>query len=136
MARKSSRTRVERDKAVGYADAGEEFFRSAERVSEGAGWNAAGVLLVHAAIAWADAVSIALAGVKSTSESHQDVVHLIREVAEGKTGRDEAVSHLRRIIDEKTHVSYMGRTWQARDYEGLRRHAGRFREWAMRMIGR
>jgi hypothetical protein len=134
--RKSNRAQVDRGKGPSYADAGEEFFRSAEREAEGRSWNSAGVLIVHAAIAWADAVAIELAGVKSTSENHQDAVRLIGEVAEGRPGRDEAVSHLRRIIAEKTHVSYMAKSWQGRDYEALRKHAERFRAWAMKLLGR
>ncbi len=130
------RTQVHREKARSYADAGEEFFRSGEREAESRSWNAAGVLLVHAAIAWADAVAIQLAGVKSTSDNHQDAVRLLAEVSEGRAGRDEATSHLRRIIDEKTHVSYMGKSWQARDCEVLRKHAERFRLWVMKVIGR
>lgn len=46
------------------------------------------------------------------------------------------MGHLRRIIDEKNRVSYMGRSWKARDYESMRKHVDRFREWAMRILGR
>lgn len=97
-------------------------------------WNAAGLLYVHGAIAFADAVAIKLREVKSTSENHMDAVHLLGEVTAGAKGRDEALGHLKRLIDEKARVAYSGQSFHARELESLSKHADRFSAWAERIL--
>lgn len=70
---------MDRQKAGSYAAVAEDFLRAADLAIQHEYWNAAGLLLVHASIAFTDAVWIKLAGMKSTSESHQDAVTLLKE---------------------------------------------------------
>jgi hypothetical protein len=99
-------------------------------------WTAAGVLIVHAAIAYADALSIKLSGQKSAGEDHEDAVTLIDEVVEGGEEKTRAVNQLRRIIEEKTRVSYIGDLYGPSETRELWKRLERFREWARSILGR
>ena len=129
MVRKTARQRIDPDESPKYAAAAAQFFDAADLARDCRYWNAAGLLLVHGSIAWADAVAIRLKGVKSTSDDHKDAVALLGEVLTGVRGRDEALTHLHRIIDEKNRVSYEGITFQESDMERLARHTERFRRF-------
>ncbi|MBI4716025.1 MAG: hypothetical protein HY760_08840 [Nitrospirae bacterium] len=135
MTKKTKRTVVDREKAGDYASAGEQFFRAAGLAREFEYWDAAGLLYVHSAIAFADAVAIARRGEKSTSENHMDALALLEEALENVKGRNEATEHMRRMIDEKTRVSYMGISFRRADLEKMETHADRFRAFVRRMPG-
>jgi hypothetical protein len=134
MTRKTKRRSVPQGEATGYEAAAVQFFEAAELAGEYEYWNAAGLLYVHAAIAFADAVAIARMGEKSTSENHLDAVRLLEESTSNVKGRDEAREHLRKIIDVKNTVAYNGDTFRRADLEKLALHAGRFRVFAERML--
>jgi len=97
-------------------------------------WNAAGVLLVHAAIALTDALTVKVGGVKSAGEDHMLGVDLLESVlaidAEGK----KPIGHLRALIQEKTLVSYSGQVYRQEDIRRMARHLNRYRAWADRLL--
>lgn len=134
MAKKTRRTTVDRAEAGDYAAAGDQFFRAAELARQFEYWNAAGLLYVHAAIAFADAVAIARRGQKSTGENHLEALTLMEESTRNVKGRDEAIGHLRRIIDEKNRVAYTGMSFRRADLEKTAIHAARFRVFAERVL--
>jgi len=134
VARKTKRVRVDRSDSPRYASVGQEFTRAAELAQEFVYWTAAGLLMVHASIAYADAVAIRLAGLKSTSDDHLDAVTLLAEAAAEAPDRDPALQHLRRIIDEKNRVAYSGDALREREVTALATHATRFRTWAMKIL--
>lgn len=85
---------------------------------------------MHGAIAYADAVTIRRTGTKSSSGRHMDAVRLLKEAAASEKGLDQAVGHLRRLIEEKNRVAYTGQSFRAADIEKLSVHAERFEAWA------
>jgi hypothetical protein len=113
----------------------ESFYRGAELAREFEYWNASGVLIVHAAIAPADAIAIRLAGVKSRGEDHHETIALLEEVVAPGEEKKKALQHLRRIIDHKNAVSYSGEIYARTDIELLWKQVERFREWAMDVLG-
>jgi hypothetical protein len=113
-----------------------QFLKAAGLAREHDYWNAAGLLIVHAAIAYADAVSIRLAGVKSTSDNHHDAVQLLAEAAAREKDRDRALGHFKRIIEEKSRVSYSGEAFRRAEIDALETHAERFRGWCEAVLGR
>jgi hypothetical protein len=134
MTKKTKRVAVDRGEVGRYSGAAAQFARAAEIAREFEYWNAAGLLYVHAAIAFADAVAIARKGEKSAGEKHMDALALFETATSGLKGRDEATEHLRRILDEKSRVSYMGMSFRRRDLEKLATHAERFRVFAERVL--
>jgi hypothetical protein len=130
VTKKTPRAHVDRGSAGSYAEAGAQHFEIAEIARGKRYWTPAGVLYVHAAISFADAVAIHLRAEKSTSANHMDAVHLFDAATKGVRGQAEAVGHLRRVIDKKTEVSYTGMSSSEADLEQLARHTERFRKFA------
>ena len=80
--RLSRRIAVPRMKHHDYAKAADNFHAGAEVAKEFEYWNAAGVLVIHAAIAYTDAITIKVGGVKSQGGDGQRVVVPFDERAE------------------------------------------------------
>ena len=135
MANSKTRIPVHRTKVKDYQSVAEGFYRGAELAREFEYWNASGVLIVHAAIALADAIAIKLAGVKSRGEDHHETIALLEEVVAPGEEKKKALVHLRRIIDHKNTVSYSGELYEKKDIEQLWKQVARFREWAIDLLG-
>lgn len=135
MTNSKTRVPVHRTKVKDYQSVAESFYRGAELAREFEYWNASGVLIVHAAIALADAIAIKLAGVKSRGEDHHETIALLEEVVAPGEEKKKALLHLRRIIDHKNAVSYSGELYNKKDIEQLWKQVARFREWAMDLLG-
>ena len=129
MGRTGKRAVVERSQHNNYRAVADNFINGAELAKDYEYWNAAGVLIVHAAIAYADAVSIKFGGVKSQSENHYEAVQLLNELVADSEKKKSAINQLQRIIDHKTSVSYRGELYSRKDIELLWKHCVRFKEW-------
>jgi len=99
-------------------------------------WTAAGVLIVHAAIAYADALCIRSAGEKSSGENHEDALTLVDQVVPESEEKTNALNQLHRIIEEKTKVSYLGNLYTAKQCQDLWKRLQRFRDWAREILNR
>lgn len=136
MAKQTRRTRIDPAQSRSFRATAGQFLKAAGLAREHDYWNAAGLLIVHAAIAYADAVAIRLAGVKSTSDNHQDAVQLLADAAVRERDRDRALGHLKRIIEEKSRVSYSGEAFRKSEIDALETHAERFRDWCEAVLER
>ena len=99
-------------------------------------WTAAGVLIVHAAIAYADALCIRSAGEKSSGDNHEDALSLLDQAIPDAEDKTNALNQLQRIIEEKTKVSYLGNLYTASQCHDLWKRLQRFREWAHGILNR
>ncbi len=99
-------------------------------------WTAAGVLIVHAAIAYADALCIKTSGIRSSGDDHEDAVMLLESAVSEEGGKSKSINHLRRIIEEKTKVSYLGELYSASQTREMWKHIKRFAKWAEEILGR
>ncbi len=97
-------------------------------------WTAAGVLIVHAAIAYADALCIQQAGVRSGADNHEEAAAILEQVVPTNEAAASAIGHLRRIIEEKTRVSYLGELYSRKQTNALWNKLDRFRSWAKRIL--
>jgi hypothetical protein len=134
VVRRGTRKRVDRSDWTGYLTAAEENYASACAIQASRKYRAAGILLVHAAIALTDALTIRLGGVKSTGEHHQEAVDLIRELLPHASGLGAALRHLEAIIHEKNRVSYTGDAYTSSDIVRMRSHYERFALWAREQL--
>jgi cobyrinic acid a,c-diamide synthase len=134
MPRTGRRRHVDRSRWHQFRAVAENFANTAEVAAEFEYWNAAGVLLVHAGIAFTDAVTVKIGGVKSAGEDHALAADLLEAVvavdAEGK----KAVGHFRTLVEEKTLVSYSGEIYRRDDVRRMARHLDRYRTWANRLL--
>jgi hypothetical protein len=134
VVRKVTRKRVDRSDWTGFLAAAEENYASACAVQASRKYRAAGILLVHAAIAIADALTVRAGGVKSTGEHHQETVDLVRELLPNAVGLGPALRHLETIIHEKGRASYTGDPFTATDIARMRSHHERYALWAKEQL--
>jgi len=134
VVRKMSRKRVERSDWTGFLAAAEENYASASAIQGSRKYRAAGILLVHAAIALTDALTVRAGGVKCTGEHHQEAVDLVREVLPNAVGLGPALRHMEAIIHEKSRVSYTGDPFTAVDIARMRTHYERFAVWVKEQL--
>ena len=71
---------VPKSRSKDYRRVAESFYKGAETAKEFEYWNAAGVLIVHAAIAYADSISIRRGERKSKGEDHAAAIDLLRSI--------------------------------------------------------
>lgn len=117
-------------------DVAEHFFAAAGASRDLEYWTAAGVLIVHAAIAYTDALCVMLSGQKSAGEDHEDSITLLDSVVADDAQKQKALSQLRRIIEEKTRVSYLGELYGQDDISEMLKRLERFRTWARGILNR
>ncbi len=125
---------VERTKAADYKIVADNFYNGSEAATEYEYWNAAGVLMVHAAIAYGDAVTIQYGGVRNRGEDHQQLVSLIENTVEPSEERKKALMQLSRIIAHKNSVSYSGNIYDYEDVQKLKKHIDRFKYWVEKIL--
>ena len=130
MPRPGRRRQVERTRWRQFHAVAENFAQAAEMATEFQYWNAAGVLLVHAAIALTDALTVKIGGVKNAGEDHMLAAELLESVLAIDAEANKAIRHLRTLIQEKTLVSYSGELYHQEDVRRMTRHLDRYRAWA------
>src|SRR5437667_12897415 len=113
---------VRRNGARLYLDKAIQFIEQA-RSGLDAGRNDAALLdAIHAAISGTDAVTIALAGVRSSDPDHQRAADLLEEVAGSAPEVRERARQLRALLARKNTVEYQYRKASARKArEGVER---------------
>lgn len=136
MTEKRGRKSVPRHRFREYLNVADHFYEAAQDSMELEYWTAAGVLIVHSAIAFADALCIKLSGIKSISENHEDALMLVENAVANGEGKSNAINQLRRIIEEKTKVSYLGELYSPSQTRELWKRLERFRKWAKEILTR
>jgi len=136
MAKRAGRKSIPRGRYAEYQRVAEHFFDAAKDSIALEYWTAAGVLIVHAAIAYADAVSVQQSGQKSAGESHEDAIALLDSVIAASDEKEKALNQLRRLIEEKTKVSYLGELYTPAQTKDLWRRLERFRAWTLSILNR
>ena len=134
MVRKSIRVSIDRSKSANYKLVAKNFNQGAKLASNHDYFNAAGVLMVHAAIAYADALTIKYVGAKSKGEDHHEVISLLEEVFPLNDDRRKSLNHLNAIIEHKNAVSYSGDVYDKKDIDQLWKHLERFKSWAITLL--
>ncbi len=136
MVERRPRRSVDRSRYRDYRTVADHLREAAGATIEFEYWTAAGVLIVHAAIAYADALCIKFSGQRSISIDHEDAVGLLDEVVNGGEEKKRALNDLRRIIEEKSRVSYLGVIYTAADVHAMWKRLVRFTQWAVTILAR
>ncbi len=134
MVKKNVRTKVERTRFKNYVMVAENFYHGAEVAHAYEYWNASGVLIVHTAIALADAISIKLGGVKCHGENHHETLSLLDELISASKEKTKALHQLQNILDHKTLVSYSGEVYERKDVDMMWKLCNRFRDYALSIL--
>ena len=136
MAKRRGRKSVSRHRFKEYENVAEHFYNAAQDSMSLEYWTAAGVLIVHSAIAFTDALCIKMSGVKSVGEDHEDAIILLESSITESKEKSKAINQLRRIIEEKTKVSYLGELYSASQTREMWKRLERFRKWAKVILSR
>ena len=130
MTPKKPKTRsVARERHAIYLKKAQEFLRAAESAMPTGDWDAVGLNSVHAAISAADALLVYYGGVRSTGESHRDVVGLLAQhVKDGQLG--SKTQTLSKILSYKNLAAYEDRELTEAEGSDAAKLARRFVDWA------
>lgn len=133
---KGKTTQVGRGEARLYLEKAVQFLEQARSGLDASRYDAALLEAIHAAISGTDAVTVALAGVRSTDPDHQRAVDLLEETAASATETRERARQLRALLARKNAVEYESRKASAKDARDGVERAGRIVEWAQEILGK
>ncbi len=133
MAGKIPTREVDHKQAALYWKKSQEFYDSMTDNYAGDRWNAAALSAIHCAISSADAILVAEAGLRSSSQKHSDLTVLLQQKVMFK-GTDDAAGHLRKILNQKNLVEYESRLFTRKEADEIVKHAERFFEWVKTKI--
>ena len=126
--------KVETTRYLDFIKVAKDFSNGAETAYTFEYYNAAGVLIIHAAIALADAITIKIAGVKCSGDSHYDIIPLLDGVAPRTPGKNKYLDQFKKMIDHKNKVSYYGDIYKKKDIDKLLTYFERFRIWTESLL--
>ena len=135
--RLGSTKREVRSRASSYHAIGRALLETAKAldvIAEPKYGNGLGIIAVHAAIAYTDALTVAYREVKSVDGDHARAVEVL-EHALGQRVDDAQVRRLRRVLNAKSHVSYGGSYYSLDEGRDLLRDVSRYSTWAEAMLG-
>ena len=134
MMRRTSTKQVESSQAGNYLEKARGFradAQSAFELSQDFSTNGLAVMCVHAAIAYADALCIRAAGVKSTSGDHTDSAVLLQDSVRIRSAEDKlALKDLRAILQQKDEVSYTAKLVRREEAKRMLERLASFAQWA------
>jgi hypothetical protein len=134
MVKKTKRVSIDKAQSGNHLIIAQDFYKGAKAATEQQSWNAAGVLIVHSAIAFADTITIKYGGVKSRGDNHLEVITILEEIVPSSEKNKKALHQLYRLIDHKNAVSYGGNIYNEKDIEQLWKYLHRFKDWVNTII--
>ena len=128
--------RTPRVEASLYAAKAREFAAEASVAREATRYDAALLLSVHAAISSGDAVSVALAGLRSSDPDHFRAVDLLAGVVRDSEELTQRVRQMRALLQKKNVVEYESRRATAIEARDAVERAGRLVDWAEAIVAK
>lgn len=134
MTSRSPRKKIDSTRYFGFKEVAKNFYEGAKIASEYSYYNAAGVLIVHSAIAYSDSVSIKNGGVKIQGDNHYEIISLLDDLISHSADKKKALNQLKIIIDHKNKVSYSGDVYHKKDIDALWKHFERYKTWVDELL--
>ena len=125
--------KVSRERHAIYWDKAMEFFESMVDAAQKQNWNAAGLAGVHCCISATDALLVKHAGIRSSSDSHQDVTGLLQATIKDADVVRQA-KRLGEIISQKNLIEYIDKSYTEKDAVALKVGVERYIEWVRKFI--
>jgi HEPN domain-containing protein len=130
LARLAKTVSVSRAESALYLAKAEQFVEEAHTALDASRDDAAMLNAIHGAISALDAVTVALAGLRSADPDHQRAVDLLEEVASGSEEIKTRVRQTRQLLARKNMVEYESRRATAKEARDALERASRIVEWA------
>ena len=134
MTSRSPRKKIDSTRYFDFKEVAKNFYEGAKIASEYSYYNAAGVLIVHSAIAYSDSVSIKNGGVKIQGDNHYEIISLLDDLISHSADKKKALNQLKIIIDHKNKVSYSGDVYHKKDIDALWKHFERYKAWVDELL--
>lgn len=135
MSPKQIRTRpISKGKYAVYLRKAQEFLTSMNSAVQAGHWNAAGLNAAHTAIACADALLVFYAGLRSASESHSEVLELLRLYVKDENISSKITS-LGKILSAKHLAAYEDREILPAESQEIVKLAQRLFDWTQKKLG-
>lgn len=119
-----------------YLGKAEQFIDEAKLAAEASRHDAAMLNAIHAAISAADAVTIVLAGRRSSDPDHQRAVDLLIEVGRGSESINAHARQLSTLLSRKHQAEYESRRARAVEAFDAVSRARRIVDWARETVSR
>lgn len=126
--RKRSTRAVGEQEALSYLRKAEEFYLTMTEAFQKGRWNSAGLAGVHSAISATDALLGKKARIRSSGDSHYEVVQLVRQHIQDPNVGAQA-QRLSRVLGEKSLVEYDSREFREPEAAAIVKDVGRYLEW-------
>lgn len=98
--------------------------------------SAAGLLAVHCAISYNDAVLIGLGGTRPRGENHREAIAALKRACTKAKIEQQGISQLQKLLSAKTDISYGDKQVVDQQTTALCNAAKRFETWAERVLQR
>ncbi len=125
--------KISRDRHILYLNKAMEFFEAMVDASQKKNWNATGLAGVHCCISATDALLVKHAGVRSSSDSHQDVVGLLRAKISAPDISKQA-KRLGEILAQKNLIEYVDKSFPEKNALVLKISVERYIEWVRKLL--
>jgi hypothetical protein len=132
-AREGNFKSVSRDRYSVYWDKAEEFFEAMVDAAQKRNWNAVGLAGVHCCISATDALLVRRAGLRSSSDSHQDVLGLLKARIDDPDVSRQA-KRLGEILSQKNLIEYIDRSYTEKDALALKTSVERYLDWVRKIL--
>ena len=136
MPRRAKSTAVPRSEARLFLAKATQYLIDCEGAAEANRHDTVMLIGIHAGISAADAVAVALAGLRSTDQDHHRTIELLEQVAGSSAGVKRHAGQLRELLARKNIVEYESRRATAREAADALRRASRLVAWAREMVDR
>ena len=126
---------IEKSRSAVYKMKADDFFESMRNSFLKQNWNASGLAGVHCAISATDALLVKVAGVRSTAESHWEVVTLLKEKIR-HAGTDDQARRLDKILSRKNMIEYQDREFTQEEAYSLQKDVERYYSWVQDILSK
>ncbi len=121
---------VDRNLAYNYIKKAEEFYETMKDAIDKKRWNAAASNAIHTGISAADSVSVFIKGLRSSSDKHEDVEKILRELQLDNKEVNDKVVQIKGLLSIKNSVEYEEKLVNENMALSASKNAERLLKWA------
>lgn len=118
-----------------YLKKADELIETARGAHSKNNWNAVVINSIHSVISASDSLLVFFKEIRSSGESHEDVISLLRTLAFDKDEINNKARQLQRLIQIKNAAEYEEKLMSQQDAENSLRDAERFIDWVKTKLG-
>ena len=121
---------VDRNLSYNYLKKAEEFYETMKDALNNKRWNAAASNAIHTGISSADSVAVFIKGLRSSSEKHEDVEKILRELDLDKKELNDKLVQIKDLLGMKNSVEYEEKLVNENTALNASKSAERLLRWA------